>query len=324
MKKFIGIIGLAVLLFSLASCQSLEVYRCNPIYVMDTTVEITFYNVDDAAVHYQAIKEIYQTYGKLCDDFASGGDGPNVYDLNERRSITADSALTELVREAVFYKEDTKGFYNPFIGRLSHAWKAAIQNGIAVSDETVQAELNIMENTDILIEDNRLTLIGDGNLDLGGIAKGYATQKAKEYLESVHVSGYLINAGNSNVLLGDKASKNFVVALEEPYRSKNILVIEAKNTAIGTSSGKYQSVIVDNVRYHHLLNPFTGYPAVLYDNVNIMCADSVKCDVYSTAVFCMELEEAKGFSQEKNIEMLLFKDTDILFRSDGWKEYAQA
>lgn len=322
MKKFIGIISIIILLFSLASCNSLEVHRCKPIYAMDTTIEITFYNVKEYQKHYEKIKEIYLKYDRLCSDFVSGGDTPNVYDLNEKRSILADFDLVDLIREAVLYKEETKGYYNPFIGRLSHAWKNAIQNHTVVFDEVVQTELEIMNHTDILIEENQINLIGDGNLDLGGIAKGYATEKAKEYLDSVHVSGYLINAGSSNVLLGDKNSKDFVVALEEPYRSKNILLIEAKHTAIGTSSGKYQSILIDTIRYHHLLNPFTGYPALFYDNVNVSCASSVQCDVYSTAVFCMEMEQAKNFCKEKNVELLLFKDTEILYKSDGWREYA--
>lgn len=322
MKRFIRFIGMAVFFFSLASCNSLKVYRCKPIYVMDTTVEITFYNVSDVQKHYEEIKKIYQKYDRLCSDFTSGGESPNIYDLNEKRNMIADSDLIELIQKAVFFKEDTEGYYNPFIGRLSHAWKNAIQDLTVVADETVQKELDIMMHTDIIIEKNQITLIGEGNVDLGGIAKGYATEKAKEYLDSVNISSYLINAGNSNVLLGDKNSKSFVVALEEPYRSKNILLIEAKNIAIGTSSGKYQSVLVDNIRYHHLLNPFTGYPAIFYDNVNVSCTDSVRCDVYSTAVFCMDVEKAKSFCKERDVELLLFKDMEILYKSDGWREYA--
>lgn len=322
MKK-VGLFVLSLFLFySLSSCKGLEIQNCLPIFAMDTTINVTFYNVEDYETHYKKIKEIYQKYDNISTDFKSGSNENSVYDLNMKRSISASEELIELVSEAVRLFEDTGGYYNPYIGRLSHLWKRALETEEIPSEELILQELSIINETKVNIADKMITLTGNGNLDLGGIAKGYATHKAKEYLDEMRVSSYLINAGSSNVILGDKHNQDFTIALEEPYRNQNIVLLKDKNIAIGSSSGKYQNRVIEGIRYHHLLNPFTGYPSNLYDNVNVLCENSILCDVYATAIFSMEEELAKSFAETKHIELLLFKDEKIIYQSSGWKVYA--
>lgn len=317
MKNKILFIFLFFFLFFLSSCNPLKIQKCSPIFCMDTTIDITFYNTDDYQTHYQAIKKIYYKYDELSSDYESNL--KSVKDLNDNRYLeNADNELIELIKKAISLMNDADGYYNPFIGRLSHLWKEAINNNRVLDNDIILEELAIMNSTSVEFDNNTIKLIGNGNLDLGGIAKGYATQKAYEYLKENNITGYLINAGNSNVLLGDKNGDNFKVGLAKPYTNGTIIIYEGMNKAIGSSSGKYQNVIIDNIRYHHLLNPFTGYPSNIYDNVNILCDDSMLADVYSTAIFSMDLEVAKEFAKNKGIDIILFKDDSILYQSEGW------
>lgn len=322
MKRIMAIIGFLTLSLMLTSCNTLTIQSCLPIYSMDTTIQITFYNVSDYEVHYQKIKEIYYAYDSISSDYEGNTQGNSVYDLNEKRSASVSSELAELLNTAVSLMEETGGYYNPFIGRLSRLWKKAIEEKSLLTKEEIETELKIIQNTRLTVDGNTVSLTGEGNVDLGGIAKGYATQKAKEYLDSVGVDRYLINAGNSNVVFGNKNNQDFIIALQEPYNNANIMVIQDRNKAIGTSSGKYQNMVIDSVRYHHLINPFTGYPSNIYDNVNVMCDNSTLCDVYATALFSMDLDTAKAFAEAQGIEIILFKDNAILYQSGGWKSYA--
>lgn len=308
------------LIFSLFSCNKLRVDKCNSIFAMDTIIDITFYNTENYEEHYKKIREIYYIYDQVANDFELSTKYDNIKKLNDYRMIdNASPELIELLTKAIELEEDTKGYFNPLIGRLSHLWKEVIKadEPYILDDEIIKSELEIMRQSKIIIEGNKIAIIGDANIDLGGIAKGFATNKAKEYLESENVSGYLINAGSSNVSLGDKGEA-FNVGLAKPLEQGMIKKISTYNTSIGTSSYKYQHKIVDNLIIHHLLNPFTGYPANNYTNVNVICDDATLCDVYSTAIFTMELEYAIEFSKQKNIDILLYKDT-ILYESDGFK-----
>lgn len=304
----------------LTSCNSLKIQECLPIYAMDTTISVTFYNTKNYQKHYSKIKEIYYLYDSISNDFEENE--KNVAFLNKNRSMNASTELIDLINASVLMKEKTNGYYNPFVGRLSHLWKDAIKNNQVLDKETINNEVNVINNTSIVVKDNSIELVGDGNLDLGGIAKGYATQKVQEYLQRENITSYLINAGSSNILVGHKNKEIFKIGLEKPYHNSFIKIVPIKNNAIGTSSGKYQNTIIDGVRYHHLLNPFTGIPSNIYDNVNVMCNDSMLCDVYATAIFSMDLDTAKEFVSNNKIEVILFKDDKIIYETDGWNTYA--
>lgn len=320
MRKILFMLINVFFITVLTSCNSLKVQECNPIYAMSTTINITFYNTADYQKHYNEIKKIYYLYDSISNDFEAND--CNVALLNNVRKMTASNELIDLINAAVLMKEKTNGYYNPFVGRLSHLWKDAINNNLFLDEEIINKELDIINNTSITIHDNKIELVGNGNLDLGGIAKGYATQKVYEYLKDQNITSYLINAGESNLLFGDKNKDIFRIGLEKPYHSSFIKIVPTKNNSIGTSSGKYQNVVIDNVRYHHLLNPFTGVPSNIYDNVNVMCIDSMLCDVYATAIFSMDLDTAKKFASDNNIDIILFKDNKIIYETDGWNTYA--
>ena len=177
MKKiflFVLIIGFILPLFS---CKTLEVHSCLPIYAMDTTIEVTLYNDKDADKHYNEVKKIYQRYDKISSDFVSNEEKNSLYDLNEKRQIEANPELKELLEVSLEYMEKTDGYFNVFMGRLTHLWKDALKDGMILEDSVIVEELEIIEHTTLDIREDKITLNGEGNVDLGGIAKGYATEK---------------------------------------------------------------------------------------------------------------------------------------------------
>ena len=317
MKKRILLLIL-IFCFTLTSCETLKISKCNPIYAMDTLIEVTFYNTDNYKEHYEKIKEIYNLYDEIADDFVSSTKVDNIKKLNDERKIeNAKQELIQLVNESISLSEKTNGYFNPLIGRLSHLWKESIEsdNPYILSDEVINSELEIMKNSKIVIDGNTISIDGLANIDLGAIAKGYATNKAKEYLDSVNVNGYMINAGASSVTLGVKGEEEFKIGLSKPLNDGLIKKVSISNLSIGTSSYKYQHKIVEGQTIHHLLNPFTGLPSNYYTNVNVICDDATLCDAYSTAIFSMSVEEAIKFALENGIDILLF-NKEILYESE--------
>jgi len=321
MRKLVLFLINLILIICLASCNALKVQSCSPIMTMSTQVDVTFYNVDDYVTHYDKIKEIYNEVDRVSSCYEPN-DNNSVYELNLNRSINASDLLYDMLITARDLTSEIDSYFNIYMGRLNVLWKEAISNNIVLAEDVIRNELEIIKNTYLEFNDKTITLVGDGNIDLGGIAKGYATQKAKEYLDSVGVSSYLINAGSSNVVFGHKNEDVFKIGLEKPYSNGYITVIEGKNMAIGTSSGKHQNAVIDGKRYHHIINPQTGYPENIYDNVNVIFSNSTLCDIYSTALFSMSLEEAKAFAIKKDIKIILFKDDKVIYSSEGiilWK-----
>lgn len=321
MKRVFAFLLLIFSIAILSSCNALEITTCNPFYAMDTVINIKFYNVKDSDVYYQKIKSIYNKYDLLADDFKARTEA-NVYDLNSNRTIEANDDLIELINYSLSLKEKTNGYFNPLVGRLTHLWKDAItkynNKDIAsikdfMTDELIQSELDIINSSSIKIENKTISIIGDANVDLGAIAKGYATKKCVDYLKDNNVEGYLINAGESSVALGKKGNDSFKVALKAPYSDKIIKELTITDASVASSSGKYQNAIDNNIRYHHIINPFTGYPSNIYDNVNIVMDNSALADCYSTAIFSMDFDKAKAFIEDNNLKAILYKDEKILY-----------
>ncbi|MDE5546305.1 MAG: FAD:protein FMN transferase [Anaeroplasmataceae bacterium] len=320
MKKIY--IFVIILFFILATgCTQKEEKETYTFYAMDTIISLTFYNVENTREIAKKVENIYLTYENVADDFEEGRNEVNVYDLNLKREADITEELKEMLEFSVNMLKDTKGYFNPFIGRLSHLWKSSLEDKKLVEDSIIQEELVIMNKTSLELDGLHVKLIGEGNIDLGGVAKGYATSKAKEYLDSIECHSYLLNAGSSNIVLGNKNGKDFTVGLSKATSTGYFEMLSLKEKAISTSSIKEQHVEIEGKIYSHLLNPMTGYPAQIYDTLSIIGEDSKILDVYSTAGFAMELEELKSFLEEKGLDFIVSKENKTVYKSLGMNAY---
>ena len=316
MRKLLACIALSSCLFLFGCGEPLKT-DTSIIYTMDTIVSISMYNESDAETHFKKIKEIFYDVAIVSDDYKSGEDTVSIYDLNKDREAIVSNTLLDLLKEALNAYQNTNGYFNPFIGTLSHKWKDKIKNNEILEDSIINEELLKIENTSLSIDGNKITINGYGNIDLGGIAKGYATAKAKKYLESEGISSYYIDAGHSSIALGSKNGDYLNVGLSKPYSNGYICKIKEKNLVISCSSPQNQYIKIDNNYYHHLLNPFTGYPSNTFDSVFVLNNNPMEGDYYSTALFNMSYSDCVNYSKENNIKIILYKDNSILYKTEG-------
>lgn len=321
MKK-IYIVSCLFFLAFLTSCTESVVKETFTFYAMDTLISLSFYNVSNGKELSKKVEEIYLEYDNVADDFASGGTTENIYDLNRDRKVKTTEALKEMLVFSIQMLEETQGYFNPFIGRLSHLWKEALDEKKLVDESIISEELEIMNQTSVEITEEAITLTGRGNVDLGGVAKGFATSKAKEFLDSMNCHSYLLNAGSSNLVLGNKNGKEFTVGLSKALGTGYYHTLKAKEKCISTSSIREQHVKINDLYYSHLLNPKTGSPAFYYDSLSIIGEDSKELDVFSTAGFAMDLETLKEFLNAKQLDFIVSKDNKTLYESIGVKNYA--
>lgn len=304
----------------LGSCSENIKKEYYTFYAMDTIINLTFYNTENSSVYAKEVENIYLKYDMVADDYNENSI-INAYKLNELREATVSKELKELIEFSIEMYNNTNGYYNPFIGRLSHKWKDSLAKKEVLASNIVENELEIMNNTSIEINALNIKIKGLGNIDLGGVAKGYATSKAKEYLESKGVSYYLLNAGSSNIVLGSKANDSFIVGLSKATDTGYYYKLRISNKAISTSSIKEQYEIIDNRRYSHMLNPKTGYPSDYYDSISIIGDDSKYLDAYSTACFAMTIEDLRLFMANKNLDYIISRDNELLYKSSGVENY---
>ncbi len=213
----------------------------------------------EATAIYNDIKEIYDLYDSISDDGYDSIYGQS-YDselaqLNRDRSMVVSNELYELLEFAVYLMEYTDGYFNPFMGELNHEWKDYINFGGNVPSN-VECEFfsTIARNTYLEFGENNLVTIcndvteNSALIDLGGIAKGYATNKAYEYFLENNIEYYLLNAGSSNILTGsrpDDSEYSIVLSYVYGYSSENPVIqiidntwyIDGRNTGLSATSG---------------------------------------------------------------------------------------
>lgn len=199
-----------------------------------------------------------------------------------------------------------------------------------LSDEVYNQAIDDVESLDFTqneiileTEDNKYFVMIEGQdikLDLGAISKGYATQKAYEYIVSQGVTYYSISSGSSSIILGENEAREkedyiFRVSLANPYKTEitdkaTYGTVEVKNASITTSGNYEQYVLYQGHRYHHIVSPFYKVPAQYYHTVTIIGDNAGLLDALSTALFSMSPEVMATWlikhQETLNIEIIRF------------------
>ena len=171
-----------------------------------------------------------------------------------------------------------------------------------------------------LLADNKVRFAQPGvKIDLGGIAKGYAVERAMAILAANNIKHAQLTAGGDSRLLGDKRGKPWLVGIKHPRQDdKYAATLPLDNTAISTSGDYERYFIEDGVRYHHILDPKTGQSATGLLSVSVIGADTALTDALSTTLFVLGLQQGMQLIERVAGYDAVFIDTDRrLYFSSG-------
>ena len=171
-----------------------------------------------------------------------------------------------------------------------------------------------------LLADNKVRFAQPGvKIDLGGIAKGYAVERAMAILAANNIKHAQLTAGGDSRLLGDKRGKPWLVGIKHPRQDdKYAATLPLDNTAISTSGDYERYFIEDGVRYHHILDPKTGQSATGLLSVSVVGADTALTDALSTTLFVLGLQQGMQLIERVAGYDAVFIDSDRrLYFSSG-------
>lgn len=334
-KKIIIFIITITLSLSLFGCKNDKKGEVSAIFddLMGTTISVRLYDATQEDI--DEIERIYSLYSQLTTNFdrnlfdsnSEYYDLENIYTINLNRGIkpvTVRKELFDLIQYAICLTEQTNGYFNIGIGEAVDIWKEVIESKeLYLDPEITETEYNNVLNaietvgqvdlSKVILDENNLTVyIEDSNvkLDLGAIAKGYATQLVIDYLESQNITNYMVNAGNSNVALGNHPeNRPYRIGLTDSldyYKNGFIGIVSLNNRHIVTSGNYEQFVTYDGVIYHHIISPFDYLPKAYYTSVIIIGDDAGLLDAYSTAVYSMSVDVAIDFLETNDIDYILY------------------
>jgi len=300
-------------------------YEKNYFY-LDTYINVKLYsNKSEKEVNeiFNEIDYLYSEYHKLTDKYNGYDDIINVYYLNEilkdNEEIEIDPRLSKLISLGLEYYNKTEGYINIASSNVIDIWKSYIEkeDGIPTFDELNNVNINI---SDISLNNNIYSKNNNIKIDLGAFAKGYITELVGNYLEDINISKYIIDAGG-NIKVGNSYKKdNYLIGIQDPVDTNKIFLKLNVNNLSVVTSGDYQRYYeYDGVRYNHIIDPFTKYPASKFKSVTVVSKDSFLADIYSTYLFLIDLDKGIEIVNNNNdIEAIWYIDKDDIVKSDNF------
>lgn len=291
-------------------------------FKLNTIITITLYDSTDESIINDCFS-LCDTYENL---FSRTIKTSEIYKLNHSTNTVDDlSAETiEILKKGLYYCNLSQGAFDLSVEPLTSLWNFGSDQQRLPSQEEISNALKRVGYQNIMINGQSVTMQKENmGIDLGAIAKGYIADKIKEYLLSRSVNSAIINLGGNVLCVGKKPNGDaFKIGIQKPYedRSETIAVMDLSDVSV-VSSGIYERFFeVNGVKYHHILNPSTGYP---YDNelvsVTIISDKSVDGDALSTTCFALGLEKGLALinSLDHTYAAFITKD-DQLHYSEGF------
>lgn len=219
----------------------------------------------------------------------------------------------------------SQGAFDPTIGPLVTAWGITSDNPRIPDDEELDVLLELVNYRNLVMEQpDGVFLAREGmKLDLGGIAKGYAADEAKRIIREMGSSSALINLGGNILLAGSKPDGTpWRIGVQDPHSSRGryIVIITLEGGTVVTS-GTYERYFFDNdIRYHHILDTSTGFPADTgLESVTIVTENSAYADALSTAAFVLGIEEGFAFIESiEDVEAVFITEDKRVFKTSGF------
>lgn len=260
---------------------------------MDTVAQVEVYGKDREQAR-RATRAALDEIARL-DGLWNPYDPESEISLVNRRAggepVPVSRDTVAVLQVALEVARQSGGAFDPTVGPLVRAWGFGEKPRLP-SPEEIQRARALVSYQEVILDNTRQTvrLARAGMaLDLGAIAKGYAVDRAREILRQHGIRSALIVAGGSVYALGSRpGGKPWRVAVQHPRQEQAILgVIPLTEGAVDTS-GDYQRYFEEaGIRYHHLFDPRTGYPARLCQSATVTHPLATWADALATAAFVL-------------------------------------
>jgi len=215
--------------------------------------------------------------------------------------FTENAMLIEQAKICGSVYEKSNGAFDATVGKISSLWNIGFPEERVPSEEEILNALAFVGFDKTTVTDNSFK-IGEGQrVDFGAITKGYACDKAKEYLDTTDIERAVISVGGSLLFYGTKKG-GWTVAVKNPFDESTYACTFKLKEGFVSTSGSYERFFVNNgVAYHHIINPSTGYPAEsTVKSVTVVAESGALSDALSTACFVLGYENSKALLEAFN------------------------
>ena len=226
--------------------------------------------------------------------------------------VTVPQELFDFIADALRYHRESGGTFDITVGPLMKAWGFFRGEGRLPSENELAGARRHVGGAHLTLDPGSRTIAFDEagvELDLGGIAKGYAVDRVVELLERRDVAAALISAGGSTIygFGSPPGAAAWTVTLQDPIDSrKTAFTIALKNRAVSVAGGSEKAFETDGIRYSHIMDPRTGRPAQGVLSVAVLTTTGTAGDALDNAFFVLGPEQSRAYLRRLH-------DTEVIF-----------
>ena len=310
----------------------------------DTDAEIQTYSKTDFAMDTVISETIYTAGEDLTDSMTRTlqeveekwiswtNEDSEIYQLNQNAgsTVTVSEKTAEYLKQTLDLSVASDGAMDATMGQIIRLWDIDGENPHIPRQSELDAFLQNVGYEKISLNGNEVTMPQGVTLDLGAVGKGIGCDSLNTYLqEHKEVTAAIVNLGGSSVMsYGNKPDGSlWQVAVTDPRDTEGdyLGIISLSGTEFLSTSGDYEKYfIVDGVRYHHILDPSTGYPAQSgLTSVTVVCKSGLDADGLSTACFVLGKEKAEQLLEKYDADGLFIDDSHHVYMTEGMKKRFQ-
>lgn len=296
-----------------------------------TIITITLYGDGEEQLN-AIMAEAFQECGRLENIFSAKIDTSELSVMNREASkqpVKVSDELFQVLSQSIACNEKTNGAFDVSIGKLIDLWGIGTENQRIPPEAEIAPFVGARGCEDILFDEENHTVCYASDMvkvDLGAIAKGYAADKVKEYLMSQpQVKAALLYFGGNIMTVGEKMDgSSWNIGITDPERPGQVCAAVSVKDKCVVTSGNYERYFeADGRRYHHILDPSTGYPASRgLVSTTVIGGNSAECDALSTACYILGKDKALELIESiEGVECVLIDESGVFHCSSGMEQY---
>lgn len=314
------------MVFLVISCQSHSerLFRKSEI-LMDTIVTITVVSDDEKKAEVaidRAFKELKRLEG-LFNVFSPQSEVSDINRSAGKEKVKTTEDTLRLIRYALKIGELTDGAFDITVGAVTRLYD--FHSKVAPPMKEIRENLRYVDFRKVIIDNDRVYLPETGmRIDPGGIAKGYAADRAIEILKAEGIKSALVAVAGDIKGYGRKPDGSpWRVGIRDPRgdREDIFAIVELRDEMAISTSGDYERYFIkDGKRYHHIIDPHTGLPAEGLMSVSVIGRKGTYTDSLATAVFIMGKEEGRKVAEDLGYGVVMVDREGNISMSENIRE----
>ena len=276
----------------------------------------------------KAIEKAIEKLNDIDDKMSAFKEDSEISKINSKAGNNAEIVSKDtyfVIKKAVEYSKILEGTFDPTIRPLVKLWNIGTKEEAIPEQSQIQETLKLVNYNDVILDESNHSIMLKHKkqaLDVGGIAKGFAADEARDIFYKHNIKSALIDLGGNIFALGSKEDgAPWKVGIQNPIkpRGEYIGILSVKNKSVVTSGNYERYFMKDGKRFHHIIDPKTGYPSQSkIISATIISDNSIDGDGLSTGVYIIGIDKAmKIIEAIDGIDAIFITENKKVYKTSG-------